>query len=114
MIELMGSGFLETFKSYKERGLDTPEVIEGEGYIKCILPRTSIKQRAKKGTKVITNEQQDILNLFRQATELSISDIMHALHIARTTAARRIAQMLKQGLLVRTGQGKGARYCTKS
>lgn len=115
MIELMGSGFLELFKSYKARGLDTPQVIEGEGFIKCILPRPSLKQSMRASTlKMAPDEHQAILDLFKQATELSISDIINALHITRTTAGRRVAQMVKQGLIVKIGQGKGTRYCSKS
>lgn len=112
LIELMGSGFLELFKSYKERGLDTPQIIEGEGFIKCILPRPSIKQSLRKG-KINTkpaDEYKPILDLFTQATEITISDIISLLHIPRSTAGRRVSDMIKKGLLSKMGKGKGTRY----
>lgn len=40
--EKPGSGFLTLFKIYHENQLPTPKVIEGTGYVKCILPRPTI------------------------------------------------------------------------
>jgi len=39
IIETMGSGFLTIFKEYETMHLKTPIVVEGENFIKCILPR---------------------------------------------------------------------------
>ena len=41
LIEKLGSGFITLFESYEKQGLHKPEVIEGEGFLKCILPRPS-------------------------------------------------------------------------
>jgi len=38
----LGSGFIELFRSYDEWGLQKPEIIEGENFIKCILPREKL------------------------------------------------------------------------
>lgn len=38
-MEKLGSGFITLFSQYRERRLPTPTVIDGENYIKCILPR---------------------------------------------------------------------------
>lgn len=113
LIELMGSGFLELFKSYKARGLDEPKVLEGDGFIKCILPRQSLKHATVKQRLKTTDEYQDILDLFKHVSELSISDIMQTLNITRTTAGRRISKMIKDGILLKKGNGKATRYYIK-
>jgi len=121
LIELMGSGFLELFRSYKERKLDTPQIIEGENYIKCILPRPSVhyslkihaKKKSTKNSPIIEDEYQNILDLFKQTTELSMSDITRILKIPRTTAVRRINNMIEKKLLIKIGHKRGTRYHLK-
>ena len=44
LIETLGTGFLTLFESYAKRELPTPKVIEGENYIKCILPRAIVNK----------------------------------------------------------------------
>jgi ATP-dependent DNA helicase RecG len=39
LIENFGLGFITTFAGYEKAGLKAPEVIEGDHWIKCILPR---------------------------------------------------------------------------
>ena len=48
LVESLGSGFRTLFESYAERNLPEPLVIEGENYVKCILPRKPLKP-IKKG-----------------------------------------------------------------
>ena len=38
-IEKLGSGFITIFSSYQREGLPQPQVIEGENYVKVVLPR---------------------------------------------------------------------------
>lgn len=38
-IEKLGSGFITLFSEYRRAQLPTPSVIEGNGFVKCILPR---------------------------------------------------------------------------
>jgi predicted HTH transcriptional regulator len=48
-IEKLGSGFITLFESYEQRGgLYPPQVIEGENFIKCILPRKSFSSELLK------------------------------------------------------------------
>jgi predicted HTH transcriptional regulator len=105
-IEKLGSGFITVFSSYAKKGLRTPEIIEGENFIKCILPRPS----PLSSPIDIEEETQKIMHLFEVVEELSISEIMNALHLSRATAGRRLAQCLKQGLLEKTGKGRATGY----
>ncbi len=104
--EKLGSGFLTLFNSYEARGLHPPEVIEGENFIKCILPRPNFSPQA-----VATDaETKRILSLFEVSEELSISEVTKTLHISRATAGRRLNELIEQQHLEPVGQGKMTRY----
>ena len=105
-IEKLGSGFITLFNSYEKRGLRPPQVIEGENFIKCILPRPLASDMPIE----TIDPTQKILTLFEFIEELSISDVMKALHLSRPTAGRRLTELVKQGLLELVGQGRMARY----
>jgi ATP-dependent DNA helicase RecG len=105
-IEKLGSGFITLFNSYDQRGLYPPEVIEGENFIKCILPRPQFSTKPIKKD----DDAQKIMTLFEVAEELFISDVMKALHLSRPTAGRKLAQLIEQGALESLGQGRKTRY----
>lgn len=105
-IEKLGSGFLTLFASYEKAHLQKPQVIEGENFIKCILPRKSFLPR---DSEFIENERE-ILSLFEITQEISISDVMKAINMKRSTAGRRLANLVSRGILKKTGKGKAARY----
>lgn len=105
-IEKLGSGFITLFESYEKKQLYPPEVIEGENFIKCILPRFSFSSQLYKAD----NEIQKIVALFEITEEIAISDVMKALHLSRPTAGRRLAQLTKQGILEQIGESKATRY----
>ncbi len=105
-IEKLGSGFLTLFTSYEKYRLPTPQVIEGENFIKCILPRQSLSSKPINGD----SSHQEIVNLFEQASELSISEIIKTLNITRSTAGRKINELISRGILIRVGKGSETRY----
>lgn len=105
-IEKLGSGFQTLFFSYEKAKLSKPQIIEGENYIKCILPRRNFKAR----DTIDLNEEQQIMNLFEMTEEISISDVMKTFHLSRATAGRRLAKLIARGLLVQIGEGKATRY----
>lgn len=105
-IEKMGSGFITIFKTYEESYLKTPSVIEGEGFVKCILPRESLGR----DKRAMLDELQPILALFDMATEITISDVTKNLGLARTTAGRRLEALFKLGKIKKLGKGRGTVY----
>ena len=105
-IEKLGSGFQTLFSSYEQAKLPIPQIIEGENYIKCILPRKAFERQSSSNV----GEEQKIFNLFEVTNEISISDVMKVLLLSRATAGRRLATLTTKGLLVQTGKGKATRY----
>jgi predicted HTH transcriptional regulator len=108
-IEKMGSGFIIIFKTYEERGLKTPCVIEGEGFVKCILPR-GLSERNERG---MNDELQPVLALFDLAAEITISDVTKNLGLPRTTAGRRLDMLIKLGKIKKMGKGRSTVYFKK-
>ena len=106
-IEKIGSGFITIFRSYKDRGLKTPSVIEGEGFVKCILPR--VETKVEEG-----DELRPIMDLFETMTEITISDVMSRFRLTRPTAGRKLNVLVKKGLIQKKGKGRGSIYtrCT--
>lgn len=104
-IEKLGSGFIELFESYEKMGLYPPQVIEGDNFIKCILPRPTfgVEQPSQ-------DDAQKILALFEIVEEAGISDIMKIFNLTRATAGRRLAELAEKNLLQPVGQGKATRY----
>lgn len=106
-MEKLGTGLLTAFELYAKWGLAEPEIIDGENFVKCILPRASY------GLGEISEEYRKFLQLFNAADSLSVSEVMQALHIPRSTATRRLTELVQKDKLRRSGQGKGTRYHKK-
>jgi ATP-dependent DNA helicase RecG len=108
-IEKLGSGFITIFESYKEYGLQAPQIIQGENYIKCILPRGVAVKQETTGA-----ESDKILSLFAIANEINVGDVIRELSVSRATAIRRLNKMIAQGLVKRIGSTKAIRYMKNS
>ncbi len=111
-MEKLGTGFIMLFESYEKYGLPTPEIIEGANFIKCILPRPSARVPILK-ERVEQHELQSIINLFAVTTHLSMREIAENIHLSRATVGRRLAELVKRGILGKRGKGKGTRYVLK-
>ena len=105
-IEKLGSGLPTVFKSYVDRNLKEPKVIEGENFIKCILPREE-----KESSRVC---EDPILQLFDTATEITISDVVQNLGISRTNAGGKLRDLVLRGKIEKTGRGRGSCYVISS
>ncbi len=102
-IEKIGSGFITIFRSYCSMGLKAPHIIEGEGFIKCILPRV-------RADASIGDEFRPVLDLFDSGREVSIADLMTHLGLTRPTAGRKLNLLTKMGKIKKLGSGRAARY----
>lgn len=105
--EKLGTGFRIIFSSYTERNLRTPSIIEGENFVRCILPRKELEKQynAQKGSV-----ENLILSLFETAQSLSIGEITGLLDLPRATVGRKLVALVKKGDLTKRGSGKATRY----
>jgi predicted HTH transcriptional regulator len=99
-IEKLGSGFLTIFKSYEEYRLRKPTLIEGENYVKCILPRIAAEE----------GDEESLLRLFDLGAKISVSDVITHLKLSRTTAVRRLNALLETKQIKKIGKGRGTIY----
>lgn len=102
-VEKIGSGLIAIFDSYEKQNLAEPQLVEGENYIKCILPRVE-KQ------KKLMNSSEQILALFETYPEVTLDQIQNLLSVSRNTASRRIAELIHQGKVVRIGKTRSTRF----
>jgi len=112
LIENFGFGFIDTFASYEKEKLKAPEIIEGENYVKCILPRKTTENKIKRSKTAtsLSDVQLQILNLFMSATDISVSNVINSLHLTRPTATRNLAQLVQKKVIRKIGKGRGMRY----
>ena len=104
LMEKLGTGLLTVFDSYAKWGLPEPKILDSENFVKCILPRASY------GMGGVPDEYRQFLQLFNTADSISVSEVMKALNIPRATATRRLTELVKKGMLKRSGRGKSTRY----
>lgn len=107
-IEKIGSGFITIFRSYKNRGLKAPTVIEGEGFVKCILPRIKIARIDE------AESLSPIMDLFDTMAEITISDVMSHFRMSRPTAGRKLNALVKTGFIRKKGKGRGSSYIRRT
>ena len=105
-MEKMGSGFITIFKTYEEQNLKTPSIIEGEGFIKCILPREFLKT----DREIVGDELQSILDLFDVATKITAADIINKLGLPRSSTGRKLDRLIKLNKIKKEGKGRGTVY----
>lgn len=102
-IEKLGSGFTTMVESYKSMGLKPPTVIEGENFVKCILPR-------EKTTEESGTEDEAILRLYYRFDSITIRDVMQNLGLPRATAGRRLKDLERKKEVLKKGKGPATRY----
>jgi ATP-dependent DNA helicase RecG len=103
-VEKLGSGLIAIFEAYARRRLVDPQIVEGENYVKAILPR-ALKREA--------GERDELAELFALSSEISLDDVQKTLGVSRATASRRMNQWIKEGRVKRIGKTRSVRYRLK-
>lgn len=105
IVEKMGTGFINIFKTYEAAGLEKPQIIEGANFIKCVLPRPSMQPAPP-------NEynEESILTLFYSQNEITTLDVMNKFSISRSTAQRWISSLIEKKLIETVGRTRNLRY----
>ena len=110
LIEKLGTGLVSLFNSYMQMNLPRPQVVEGVCFIKCILPRNTPETIRLQQTKVLSDDLKSVFDLFGVANEISISDVIKALELPRSTIGRRLSILVESKLIIKKGTGRTARY----
>lgn len=97
-IEKMGTGFRELFRLYRIYGLQDPQIVEGENFIKAILPRSVKKQ-------VLDSGHQEILSILYEKDGISISEIRQKTAFSKATVGRALHAMVEGGGYSQGGKG---------
>jgi len=107
LMEKLGSGFSILFEKYRQRGLPEPTVIEGTGFVKCILPRPG----AQVGREARAESREDkVLRLFTTSLEIEARYVEKTLAVSKPTAIRILNALISQGAIERIGKGSATRY----
>ena len=107
-IEKLGSGVITIFSSYQREGLPQPQIIDGENYVKVVLPRP--KRSRGEGPPVEDTDLKPIVDFFETVPELSKREIMDLCSLSRATVGRRLEELVKKNILQKTGKGPATRY----
>ena len=105
LVEKMGTGFINIFKSYEASGLKKPQIIEGANFVKCILPRGSSQLSTRKD-----EPEEGILALFYSQHEISAQDVVNKFSISRATAQRWLNSLIEKQLIEKIGKTRNSRY----
>lgn len=102
-IETLGSGFPTIFNTFRQAGLERPQVTEGVEFVKCILPRSMLQETGK--DKIDT-----IMSLFAGKDTITKQEVIKALNSSPATATRLLTQLTKDKKLKRHGSGPKIYY----
>ena len=102
-VEKLGSGLITIFEEYEKQNLEDPVIVEGENYIKCVLPRL-------KKLNVSKNDTEVIFSLLQTYSEITLDQIQQTLKVSRATATRKINQLIEKGYVIRVGKTRAIRY----
>ena len=105
LAEKLGTGFITIFKKYREFGLQLPTVIEGNNYVKVIMPRLPLLEQPAGSA-----EEQRIMALFPRFKTITTAIVLRETHLARATAVRRLGKLVTEGHLERIGEGAKTIY----
>ena len=113
LIEAYGTGMLKINESYAD-STEKPCIEVTSNAFKITLPNTNaaaetIVQNDNRSASAM-HKQQIVLQLFDKQESISRKDIEAALNTSQATAVVLIRKMLEDGLLIRIGNGKNARY----
>lgn len=104
-IEKLGSGIPTLFQEYQRYGLPKPSVLEGAGFVKCILPRKPLYVSEK-----VADYESKLIDLFHIHEQLTVQDVIQSCAISRQTAVRWLNTLIQNKTIKRVGKGPATCY----
>lgn len=110
LIEKLGTGLIVLFNSYVKMDLPPPQIFEGASFVKCVLPRSTPESTRLQPKKDLSDALKSVHDLFGVTDEITVSHVMAALDLPRSTAGRRLSALVEAKLIIKKGSGRAARY----
>lgn len=109
LIEAYGTGMRKILGAYNGK-ISQPKVEKTNNAFKIILPNLAVEASASERKPAHSNEESILLQLTSQNGSITRIDAEKALGISSSTASRLLRKMVKQGLLLQTGNAKNTKY----
>jgi len=113
LIEAYGTGMLKINECYADR-MEKPRIEVTANAFKITLPNqnAAAENSVPEDPRIPSAmpKQQIVLRLFDTHESISRKDVEAALNTSQASAVLLIRKMLEDGLLIRVGSGKNARY----
>jgi len=117
LIEAYGSGIPKMTNIYQDYGQHISFKITPSGFL-IVLPNLNYaKEKRHEIHSQLSQLDQDLklaVDYVRKNETASRSDLEKILGISRSTASKKIEQLVEMGLLIRVGAGRNTRYAYKS
>jgi ATP-dependent DNA helicase RecG len=117
IIERLGTGFTTILRTYRSMSDIEPEIIEGDGFVKCILPfiqePKGSKMTANSDSRSNSQARQDwksVRRLFHRLGAPTAADLQGELQISRSGAIRLLNKLIDEGEVKKEGQGPKTVY----
>lgn len=109
-IQKVGSGILEMIKQCKAHGIPDPQfVLKRNVEFRAVLPRDILTESVLQ--RMALNERQmKAIEFIKIHSILTSSDYQKITKVSRQTITRDLYELVKKGILIREGKGRGARY----
>lgn len=109
LIEAYGTGMRKIFGAYNGKA-SQPKVEKTSNAFKIILPNLATEVPASEIKPAHSSEESILLQLASQNGSITRIDAEKALSVSSSTASRLLRKMVKQGLLLQTGNAKNTKY----
>lgn len=109
LIEAYGTGMRKIFGAYSGKA-SQPKVEKTSNAFKIILPNLAAEVPASESKPAHSSEESILLQLASQNGSVTRIDAEKALSVSSSTASRLLRKMVKQGLLLQTGNAKNTKY----
>jgi ATP-dependent DNA helicase RecG len=100
IIERLGTGFTTILSTYRSLSEIEPQIIEGDGFVKCVMPFLNTAN-ALDPLSESQKEQRNIRRIFYIWGKVSAAELEKELKVSRSTANRILGKLLEEGIIAK-------------